>query len=135
MQLQDAPGPVAVSRTPAVRGTSAQAIARALGTDVAYGSDGTPSVVFPPPPGAPAAAPHIPFSTAPRTVSREVTIPETSVTSPLPSSSSNGSGPAATPEAAAPLDPDQLYEDFLARLRRDLLHEREQAGILIDDLP
>jgi hypothetical protein len=138
VQLQDAPAPLAVSRTPAVSGASAQAIARAVGTDVAYASDGTPGIVFPPPPGANAASPYAPFSTAPRTVSREITMPEMAVSAappPSSASSSNGGAPAAEPAAAPALDPDQLYEDFLTRLRRDVLHEREQAGILIDDLP
>jgi hypothetical protein len=36
---------------------------------------------------------------------------------------------------APALDADQLYEDFLARLRRDVLHEREQHGMLVDELP
>ena len=40
-----------------------------------------------------------------------------------------------SPSAAPALDPDQLYEDFLARLRRDVLHEREQHGMLVDELP
>jgi hypothetical protein len=29
---------------------------------------------------------------------------------------------------------DELYESFLERLRRDLLHERERSGHLVDDL-
>ena len=139
MQLHDAPAPVAVSRTPAVLGTSAQSLARAIGAEVSYAEDGTPGIQFPEPGGSPGgAAPYVPFSTAPRTVSRVDT-----------AASNGGQATAAThappsaltdnhkdsPGAAPALDPDQLYEDFLARLRRDVLHEREQHGMLVDELP
>jgi 3-oxoacyl-ACP reductase-like protein len=44
--------------------------------------------------------------------------------------------PAAAPAAAAPapagatLDRDELYQDFMRRLRRDVLEQREQLGEL-----
>lgn len=139
MQLHDAPAPTAVSRTPAVRGTSAQSIARSIGAEISYAADGSPGIEFPTPDRSPSAAPYIPFSTAPRTVSRDIAAPASGGAQPAASEhhppaalmqndhSSAGSAPA--------LDPDQLYEDFLARLRRDVLHEREQHGMLVDELP
>jgi hypothetical protein len=141
MQLHDAPAPAAISRTPAVRGTSAQSLARAIGAEVSYADDGTPGIEFPDPSGSPAGAtPYVPFSTSPRTVSR--------VDSAAPASNGSQATTAdhapppaltqnhqASPGGAAGIDPDQLYEDFLARLRRDVLHEREQHGMLVDELP
>ena len=137
MQLHDAPAPTAVSRTPAVRGTSAQSIARAIGAEITYSDDGSPSIEFPAPEGPARAAPYVPFSTSPRTVSRV----ETASDSPQPATNDHAPSAAltqnhpASPGGAPALDADQLYEDFLARLRRDVLHEREQHGMLVDDLP
>jgi hypothetical protein len=141
MQLHDAPAPTAVSRTPAVRGTSAQSIARAIGGEISYAADGSPGIEFPTPEAPPAAgAPYIPFSSAPRTVSRVDTAASSS--SSAPAATTDHAPPAAltqnhqeSPGSAPGLDPDQLYEDFLARLRRDVLHEREQHGMLVDELP
>ena len=141
MQLHDAPAPTAVSRTPAVRGTSAQSLARAIGAEVSYADDGSPSIEFPSPEASPAGAtPYVRFSTAPRTISRAETAATSSSGSqattadhaPPPALTQNHQG---SPGAAPAFDPDQLYEDFLARLRRDVLHEREQHGMLVDELP
>ena len=46
------------------------------------------------------------------------------------------SGPAPTGgEESKQMDPEQLYEYFLDRFKRDLLVEREQLGHLIIDNP
>jgi hypothetical protein len=37
---------------------------------------------------------------------------------------------AAAPAAAPALDRDELYQDFMRRLRRDVLEQREQLGEL-----
>lgn len=140
MQLQDAPAPTAVSRTPAVSGTSAQSLARAIGAEISYGDDGSPAIEFPAPDGTPAApAPYVPFSTSPRTVSRV----ETAAPPSNGSTATTGHTPSAaltenhqeSPGGGAGMDVDQLYEEFLSRLRRDVLHEREQHGMLVDELP
>jgi hypothetical protein len=136
LQLHDAPAPAAVSRTPAVRGTSAQSLARAIGADVSYADDGSAGIVFPSPDGSPSGvAPYVPFSTAPRAVSRVDTTASQAPASDHTPSPALMQGGQDSPSAAPAFDPDQLYEDFLARLRRDVLHEREQAGMLVDELP
>jgi len=38
--------------------------------------------------------------------------------------------PAGAPAAAAALDREDLYQDFMRRLRRDVLEQREQIGEL-----
>jgi hypothetical protein len=136
MQLHDAPTPTAISRTPAVRGTSAQTLARAIGAEVTYSEDGTPAIEFPEPGGSQAApAPYIPFSTTPRTVSRVETAASNGSQAEHTPSAALTENHQASPGGASAIDPDQLYEDFLARLRRDVLHEREQHGMLVDELP
>jgi len=138
MALRDAPAPEAISRAPmaapAVEGTSAQTLARAIGAEVGYDAGGATEVMFPAP-GEPAGS-FLPFSTAPRSVSRAIAIDEMTVAptaADLPAASSAAPSPAA-PEAP-PLDTDALYDEFVTRLRRDLLHERELNGLLIDEHP
>jgi len=114
MQLQDAPPEEPLSETPVIGGTSAERLARALGTDVSEAEDGTAAVEFPPPYGAP--APPGPFSTAPVTVARA----ETSDT-PAPS-------PAPASTESSTVDVDAIAETVIDRLKRELLVEREQAG-------
>ncbi|MBA3746475.1 MAG: hypothetical protein H0W96_03165, partial [Solirubrobacterales bacterium] len=46
-----------------------------------------------------------------------------------PTAQPAGAGAPAT-AAAAPLDRDELYEDFMRRMRRDILEQREQLGDL-----
>jgi len=140
MALRDTLAPEAVSRAPmaapAAQGTSGQTLASALGVEAGYDDAGTSEIVFPAPDGAP---PFVPFSTAPRSVSREIAMPELSVPAAAnpgaPPPSSAAAPAAAAAEAPPPLDKDALYEEFMSRLRRDILHEREQSGILIDEIP
>ncbi|MDP9293731.1 MAG: hypothetical protein M3O90_04765, partial [Actinomycetota bacterium] len=115
---------------PAAQGTSGQTLARAVGSEVGYTDAGAAEVVFPAPDGSP--PPFASFSTAPRTVSRDLT--DSEVATPPAPSSSGSTAPAAAP-APPPLDKDELYEEFVSRLRRDLLHEREQSGLLIEERP
>jgi hypothetical protein len=108
--LQDGVPEAPLSETPAIGGTSAQRLARALGTDVGVDEQGNVSVDFPQPGGA-----FAPFSTAPMTVSRvETEAPPQ---------------PAVEPQATAPApDIDEIAENVIEKLRRELLIEREQAG-------
>jgi hypothetical protein len=125
MQLQDAPPQPPVSETPAIGGTSAQRLARALGTEVGVDAEGNATVEFP----APGAPPFVPFSTAPRTVSRaEVT----DTPAPAAASSQNGASPAGAQPGAPEVNVDELAETVIERLRRELLIEREQAGGSMD---
>jgi hypothetical protein len=140
MALRDAPAPTALSRAPmpapAALGTSGQTLARAIGAEVGYDDAGASEIVFPAPGGAP---PFVPFSTAPRSVSREVAeaAPPAMAEASAPARAREpAAAPAPEAAAAAPeLDKDELYEEFLSRLRRDILHEREQSGLLIDEIP
>jgi hypothetical protein len=67
--------------------------------------------------------PFIPFSTAPRTVSRAT--PETTAEPASQTPSQPAQGPA--PEAPA-VDVDAITESVIETLRRELLIEREQSG-------
>jgi hypothetical protein len=158
LALQDGPPVAAVSRTPTIGRTGAQALARALGTEVEEEPDGSRSVTFPAP-GEPAgfagagregavpagagragAVPDfVPFSTAPMTVSRDVEIEEI-VTDAGPSAGgASASAPAgagaAPPPAAAPapeLDMDEIADTVIDKLRREMLIERELGGGAMD---
>jgi hypothetical protein len=106
-------------------GTSAARLARALGTEVGYDDSGNVTVEMP---GAESAAPpFVPFSTAPRTVSRA----EVAEAPPAPAAAQDGAAPAG---AAAPgeVDVDALAETVIDKLRRELLIEREQSGGSMD---
>jgi hypothetical protein len=114
-----APAPVA----PAAPGDRARRIAELTGGT--YSDDGLAATVgFP---GAPAAAG--------RTLARSVN-GAASPAPPAAAAPSSTSGPAA--DATAPdggVDVDELYEQLAARLRRELLHDRERVGDLLGDLP
>jgi len=136
VRLQDAPAQEAISETPAIGGTTAQRLSRALGAPVGTDDEGNATVDFP----APGEQPFVPFSTAPRTVSREgwwsqVTdffgggSQPASDGAPPPPSSPDGPPP---PAAAPPVDVDELAETVIERLRRELLIEREQSGGAMD---
>ena len=75
-----------------------------------------------------------PFSTAPVSVSREVDIDELSVPVESPASG-NASGGAEHPQGAAGRRrrPDEMYEQVLSRLRRDLVAELELTGRYLHD--
>jgi hypothetical protein len=75
------------------------------------------SVLFPPP-GALTAAP------APM-LARE----GDEAAAPMPAAAATPAPPS--PPASAPaLDREELYQDFMRRLRRDVLEQREQIGVL-----
>jgi hypothetical protein len=102
----------------------AQAIARATSGAITYEDDGRVSVLFPPP-GAVTAAPAA-------VLAREgedagAALAPTAVAASPPATAVPGG--AAAPAGAA-LDRDELYQDFMRRLRRDVLEQREQLGEL-----
>ncbi|MEA2186529.1 MAG: hypothetical protein QOK16_1540 [Solirubrobacteraceae bacterium] len=102
--------------------TKAQALARSTAGAIAYHDDGRVSVLFPPP-GAVHAAPA-PVLAREGAEASEAPAPMPAATAaPAPSA-------AAAPAAAPALDRDELYQDFMRRLRRDVLEQREQLGEL-----
>jgi hypothetical protein len=118
MDLQPTPPEPPVSETPAIRGTNPERLARMLGTEVAHDEHGNATVSMPD---------YVPFSTAPRTVSRvDTQSPSTSTYEPASTATSQPLEGAA-PEAPA-VDMDAIAETVIDKLRRELLVEREQAG-------
>jgi hypothetical protein len=116
-------------------------LADAAGGHVDYGDGGMATVDF-----TGRGAPEIPaFSTTPVTVSREVAhVPaptenvlaraETSEAAPEASTSVSTPHSSSIPEqdgAPAAPDPDEIYEQVMTRLRRDLIAELEQNGHLL----
>ena len=84
------------------------------------------SVLFPPP-GAIAAAPSA------LVAREEVATPPAPAPAPSPVSAPASATPATGPApagAAGVIDRDELYADFMRRLRRDVLEQREQLGEL-----
>jgi hypothetical protein len=97
----------------------ARSIARATAGAITYEDDGRVSVLFPPP-GAVTAAPS-PVLAREATEASEAPAPAPAATT----------APSAAPAGATPaLDRDELYQDFMRRLRRDVLEQREQLGEL-----
>lgn len=101
----------------------ARTIAHATAGAITHADDGRVSVLFPPP-GAVTAAPG-------SLLARESAEP---IDAPAPAPASTPAAapaPAPAPAGAAPaLDRDELYQDFMRRLRRDVLEQREQLGEL-----
>jgi hypothetical protein len=117
MDVQPSPAPPPVSETPAIRGTSPERLARMLGTEVAHDEHGNPTVSMPE---------YVPFSTAPRTVSRAETSKEAT---PTPPASTTPSVPLESgAETGGGVDMDAIAETVIDKLRREMLIEREQAG-------
>ncbi|HEX5619162.1 MAG TPA: hypothetical protein VFX51_12115 [Solirubrobacteraceae bacterium] len=117
MDVQPAAPEPPVSETPAIRGTNPERLARMLGTEVTHDEQGNATVSMPD---------YVPFSTAPRTISR-------AEASDVPSAPEPASTVSASPvEGAAPeapaVDVDAIAETVIDKLRRELLVEREQAG-------
>jgi hypothetical protein len=84
-----------------------------LGTEVTIDEQGNPTV-------------SMPFSTAPRTVSRAEDAPGADTAAPA---STTPSLPVETrAETAAAVDVDAIADTVIDKLRRELLIEREQAG-------
>jgi len=118
--------------------TGADRLARAVGAPIEEELDGSHSLAFPTP-GAPA---YVPFSTAPVTVSRAVMIDEIDVDTPPPSPSTDASSTApsdttarpaqAQPAGAPAVDMDELADNVIDKLRRELLIERELGGGAMD---
>jgi hypothetical protein len=73
---------------------------------------------------APAAAGPMPVQARPVLARQEAGVPETPPPAP-------GPAPPAPPPAGVGGDPDELYEQMIERLRRDLLDERERMGDLV----
>jgi hypothetical protein len=112
----DAPTPVQTSPI-----ATAQALARSTAGAIAYEDDGRVSVLFPPP-GAVQAAP------SPVLAREAAETPEAPAPAPAPAAATEAASPSAAPAPA--LDRDELYHDFMRRLRRDVLEQREQLGEL-----
>jgi hypothetical protein len=137
------PGPAAIART------GADELAAATGGQLDYGDDGMASIDF-----TGEGTPTIPaFSTTPVTVSREVDTTPPPAQAPAPARDANvlarAETTAETPSTAVttqhsssipdnddpakPADPDEIYEQVMTRLRRDLIAELEQNGHLLRD--
>ena len=110
------------------------------GGHVDYGDDGMATIDF-----TGGGAPSMPaFSTAPMTVSREISTPAAAPASgsdnvvarvideaPAPATTVPHQAPGPDGAAPAEADPDAIYEQVLERLRRDLVAELEQNGHLL----
>ena len=117
-----APEPPAPATPPArpVEHPDARALARATAGAITYEDDGRVAVLLPPP-GA--------------VLAREEAAPgvETADARPGPHGPARPADARAAPPPPEPrraLDRDELYEDFLLRLRRDVREQREQIGEL-----
>ncbi len=119
------PAPAA-TRGPA--SATAQRLARATAGAIEYEDDGRVSVLFPPPgsvfasPGGTVARAEAPPGEAPAEAPPPVATATTAT-------ATAAAAPAGTAAPAA-LDRDELYADFMRRLRRDVLEQREQLGDL-----
>ena len=139
------PTPPAAEPGPAPRSVARSGVddlAAAGGGHVDYGDDGMATIDF-----TGGGTPSMPaFSTAPVTVSREVSAPHRprprpprATTSsrasideaPAPATSVAHQAPGPDGAAPAEADPDAIYEQVLERLRRDLVAELEQNGHLL----
>jgi len=114
--------PVRISRVvaqepppPPPASTKAERLARMLGTEVVTDSEGNATVEMP----AQGPGPFVPFSTAPRTVSRAAA-PEPLVAAP-PAEAAVAGKPAA-------VNVDEIADTVIERLRRELIVDRERAG-------
>jgi hypothetical protein len=118
MDLQSTAPEPPISETPAIRGTNPERLARMLGTEVTHDEQGNATVTMPE---------YVPFSTAPRTVSRaETDTPSQGSATPA---STTSSPPVDSPApAAGDVDVDAIADTVIDKLRRELLVEREQAG-------
>ncbi|MDP2710300.1 MAG: hypothetical protein Q8O56_03695, partial [Solirubrobacteraceae bacterium] len=123
-RLARTPQPAATTTPPAAperpASTTAQALARATAGAIEYEDDGRVGVLLPPP-GAVFAAP----GTA---VARDATTAGDAPVATAPSASSPAPDARSAPAAGPALDRDELYADFMRRLRRDALEQREQIG-------
>jgi hypothetical protein len=73
---------------------------------------------------APAVAGRKPIEATSVLARQEAELPEAPPPAPAPAA-------PAPPAAGAGADPDELYEQMIERLRRDLLDERERMGDLV----
>jgi hypothetical protein len=96
--------------------STAQALARATAGAIAYEDDGRMSVLFPPP-----GAVTVPLGPVLARDESEAPPP------PPPPAATAEPAPTAAPPA---LDREDLYQEFMRRLRRDVLEQREQIGEL-----
>jgi hypothetical protein len=108
----------------------AERLAASSGGTLTHEPTGETAVVFPTP-GIAAAAPTLTRAAGPSAQARP-TLARRTLSPAAPDAS------ALAPPHEAQRDREELYEDlydsFIERLRRDLLHERERSGHLVDDL-
>lgn len=109
--------------------TAPDRLALAAGAALQHEPDDQATVMFPPPTGR----------EAPTLARQEATLstpPPAPSTPPTPPATLSPSTPAPAPaEAASGASIDDVYEQVLERLRRDLLAERERMGDLLGELP
>jgi hypothetical protein len=124
--------PASASAPQAVSRSGVDDLAAAGNGAVSYGDNGMATIDF-----TGGGAPYIPpFSTAPVSVSRALEAPPAAA-----AASSSSSAPSASSGVEHPADDakspsaDEMYEDMLERLRRDLLVELELNGHLLRDNP
>jgi hypothetical protein len=117
-----APAPEAAP-DPRTASGMAQRLARATAGAIQYEDDGRVGVIFPPPGAV--------FGSSEQQVAREGGEPADAMPATSPPAEPAHAGAAGPAGAAgAPLDRDELYADFMRRLRRDVLEQREQLGDL-----
>jgi len=105
--------------------TAPDRLALAAGATLQHEPDDQATVMFPPPTGR----------EAPTLARQEATL-STPPPAPTPPATLSPSTPAPAPaEAASGASIDDVYEQVLERLRRDLLAERERMGDLLGELP
>lgn len=124
---------------PPLSGPAPERLALAAGATLLPDSDDQATVVFPPPRGqvAPLLARSEATPSAPLAHTTTATVFSTPP-APAPASPATLSSPRPVPAPAVPSSSgsiDDVYEQVLERLRRDLLTERERMGDLLGDLP
>jgi hypothetical protein len=100
----------------------AEVLARATAGAIEYEDDGRVSVLFPPPGSV--------FASPGGVIARAESTPAAAAAEIAPPAPAEIPALTAAPAAAVPLDRDELYADFMRRLRRDVLEQREQLGDL-----
>ncbi len=124
---------------PPLSGTAPERLALAAGATLLPDADDQATVVFPPPGGR--GAPMLTRSQARPSAPPAPTTPATVFSTPSAPPPASPATLSSTRPAPAPGVPsssasiDEIYEQVLERLRRDLLTERERMGDLLGELP
>ena len=124
---------------PPLSGTASERLALAAGATLLPEADDQATVVFPPPGGR--GAPMLARSQATPSAPLARTTPATGFSAPSAPPPASLATVSPAPPAPAPASPspsasmDDVYEQVLERLRRDLLTERERMGDLLGELP